>query len=160
MGPDEMHPSVLRELADAVAKPFSIMFEKPRQSREVPSDWRKGNIASIFKRVIRRTLGTTNESASPPCPNRSLQGDHLVAFQYLKEAYKTDGDKLFTKACTNRTRGNGLKVKECRFILDIRKKCFTMRVVRQSNRSSREVVDALSLEMFKVRLDGALSSLI
>ncbi|KFP22484.1 hypothetical protein Z169_00685, partial [Egretta garzetta] len=54
---------------------------------------------------------------------------------------------------------NRSKLKEGRFRLDIRKKFFTMRVVRHGNRLPREV-DAPSLEVFKVRLDGALSNLI
>ncbi|KFM01049.1 hypothetical protein AS27_08416, partial [Aptenodytes forsteri] len=55
---------------------------------------------------------------------------------------------------------NGFKLKEGRFRLDIRKKLFTMRVVRHWNRLLREVVDAPSLEVFKARLDGALSNLV
>ncbi|KFM08516.1 hypothetical protein AS27_04478, partial [Aptenodytes forsteri] len=54
---------------------------------------------------------------------------------------------------------NSSKLKEGRFRLDIRKKLFTMRVVSHWNRLPREVVDAPSLEVFKARLDGALSNL-
>ena len=61
---------------------------------------------------------------------------------------------------THRTRGHGFKLKEGRFRLDIRKKFFPMRVVRQWNRLPREAVDAPSLEVFKARLDGALSNLV
>ncbi|KAK4829711.1 hypothetical protein QYF61_006086 [Mycteria americana] len=91
---------------------------------------------------------------------RRLWGGLIAAFQYLKEAYKKDGERLFTMVCNDRTWGNGVKLKEGRFRLDIRKKLFMMRVVRHWNRFPREVVDAPSLEVFKVRLDGALSNLI
>ncbi|KFQ88320.1 hypothetical protein N337_09004, partial [Phoenicopterus ruber ruber] len=55
---------------------------------------------------------------------------------------------------------NGFKLKEGRYRLDIRKKFFTMRVVKHWHRLPREVVDAPSLETFKARLDGALGHLI
>ena len=62
--------------------------------------------------------------------------------------------------CTNRMRGNGFKLKEDRFSLDIRKKFFTVRVVRHWNRLPSEVVDAPSVQAFKARLHGALSNLV
>ncbi|KFW65185.1 hypothetical protein AS28_11171, partial [Pygoscelis adeliae] len=55
---------------------------------------------------------------------------------------------------------NGFKLREGRFKLDITKKFFTLRVVKHWHRLPREVVDAPSLETFKVRLDGALSNLL
>ncbi|KAK4823421.1 hypothetical protein QYF61_001876 [Mycteria americana] len=81
---------------------------------------------------------------------RRLQGDLIAAFQYLKGAYKKDGDKLFSRACCDRTRGNGFKLKEGRLRLDIKNTFFMMRVVKYWNRLPREVVDAPSLETFKV----------
>ncbi|KFQ28636.1 hypothetical protein N332_00790, partial [Mesitornis unicolor] len=55
---------------------------------------------------------------------------------------------------------NGFKVEEGRFRLGIRKKFFTVRVVRHWHRLPREAVDAPSLAVFKARLDRALGSLV
>jgi len=82
---------------------------------------------------------------------RRIQGDLIAAFQYSKGAYKKDGDRLFIRVCYNKTRGNGLKLKEGRFRLDIRKKFFMVSVVEHWHRLLSEVVDAPSLETFKVR---------
>jgi len=64
------------------------------------------------------------------------------------------------RACNNRTRGNGFELEEGRFRLDIRKKFFTVRVVRLWNRLPSEAVNAPSLEPFKARLDGAVNNLV
>jgi len=61
---------------------------------------------------------------------RRLRGDLTAAFQYLKGAYRKDGEGLLTRVCSDRTRGNGCKLKEGRFRLGIRKKFFSMRVVK------------------------------
>ena len=84
---------------------------------------------------------------------RRFQGDVIAAFQHLKGAYRKDEEGLFIRAWSNRMRGNG-------FRLDIRKKFFTARVVRQWKRLSSEAVDAPSLEALQARLDGAVSNLV
>jgi len=80
---------------------------------------------------------------------RRLRGDLRAACQYLKGACKRDGDKLFSRACSDRTRGNGFKLKEGGFRLGIRKKFFIMWVMRHWYRLPREAVAAPSLEAFK-----------
>ncbi|KAK4814671.1 hypothetical protein QYF61_024978 [Mycteria americana] len=82
---------------------------------------------------------------------RRLQIDLITAFQYLKGASRKDGEGLFIRECSDRTRGDGFKLKEGRFRLDIRKKILAMRVVRHWNRLPREVVDAPSLKVCKAR---------
>ena len=84
-----------------------------------------------------------------------LWGDLIAAFQYLEGTYRKDGENPFSRACCDRTRSNGLKIREGRFRLDMRKKLLMMRVVKHWNRLPREVVEAPSLKIFKVRLDRA-----
>ena len=55
---------------------------------------------------------------------------------------------------------NGVKLRQGRLRLDIRKRFFTERVVAHWNRLSRDVVMALSLSEFKKHLDCALSHMV
>ncbi|KFP90098.1 Putative 115 kDa protein in type-1 retrotransposable element R1DM, partial [Apaloderma vittatum] len=50
MGPDEIHPQVLKELVVEVPRPLAIVFERSWQSGEVPTDWKRATITPIFKK--------------------------------------------------------------------------------------------------------------
>ena len=86
----------------------------------------------------------------------SPEGQLYSGFQDKHEA----GEGLFIQAGSDRTGGNGFKLEEDRLRLDIRKKLFTVRLVRHWNKLLREAVDVPSLEAFKARLDGTLGNMV
>lgn len=57
---NKMHPKCLKELADEVAKPLFITFDKLQQSGEVPSELESGNTTFIFKKCNYRSVSLTS----------------------------------------------------------------------------------------------------
>ena len=91
---------------------------------------------------------------------RRLRGDLRNVYKHLKGGFQEDGAKLFSVVPSDRTRGNGHKLKRGKFCLNLRKNFFPLRVTEPWPRLPREAVESPSLEIFKPHLDKVLCSLL
>jgi len=83
MGPDGMHPRVLRELEDVIAEPLSIIFERSWRSGEVPENWRKANATPVFKKGKKEDPGNYRPVSLTSIPGNVME--HLILEVIIKE---------------------------------------------------------------------------
>ncbi|GAB0206764.1 mitochondrial enolase superfamily member 1 [Grus japonensis] len=73
MGPDGMHPQVLRELADVIAKLLSIIFERSGRRGEVPEDGRKANVTLVFEKGNKEDPGNYRPVSLTSIPGKVME---------------------------------------------------------------------------------------
>ncbi|KFZ53253.1 hypothetical protein N321_11466, partial [Antrostomus carolinensis] len=73
MGPDGAHPRILRELAEVLAKPLSIIYQQSWLTGEIPLDWRVANVTPIYKKGRREDPGNYRPVSLTSVPGKVME---------------------------------------------------------------------------------------
>ncbi|PKU27869.1 rna-directed dna polymerase from mobile element jockey-like [Limosa lapponica baueri] len=82
MGPNGIHPRVLRELAEVLTEPLSIIYQQSWQTGEVPAEWRLANVMPIHKKGRKEDPGNYRPVSLTLVPGKVMEQIILSAIMW------------------------------------------------------------------------------